>query len=172
MSDEFNFIAIKDLEKDLLFNVLIDEITSEKKIIDNMYISILPPVEDLYLIEFADFIPITRFRDMNILKYLKPLSRTFNAVYFLFNDIQMNRGRYQKYINGNLEEDFRGNDAIEKGLKYDLFIDETIIANHFKQYWNQLYKKGNLRLPEVYQLVKDTKVLNTPVLLDTEKFYG
>lgn len=172
MSEDFNFIAIKNLDSSLLLKVLIEEIAINKKTVDNIYVSILPPIDDLYLIEFADFIPITRFRDINIIKYLNPLAKSFEFVYFFFYDKQMNKGRYQKYFKGSLEEDFKGSDALERGLTNNLFMDKKFLSNHFKQYWDQFYKKGNMILPEVYQLVKDTKILEQAVLLKAADFYG
>lgn len=171
MNDIFDFIAVKKLQTELLFKILMAELSTFDEMYDNLYVSILPPIDDLYLIEFADFLPVTRYSDIHTERLIKPIARTFANVFYLYKNDQTKKSKYKKYNKGKMEEDHKTDKAFEKGLRFDLILEVEDIKSHVKKVWS-CELTGSDPKPLTYQLVKDRKVLDEPQELDYTKFYG
>ncbi|MEW5822315.1 MAG: hypothetical protein AB1782_19125 [Cyanobacteriota bacterium] len=171
MNDVFDFIAIKKLQVELLLKVLTGDLSLGGVSMDNLYVSILPPFDGLYLIEFADYLPVTRYGDVNALRYLQTIARSFNIVFYLYKNDQTLKSKYQKYIRGKLELEHKGEKALTKGLRFDLVIDDNELIEHVQKVWSNSYSDGDLK-PHVYQIVKDKKILEKPIEVEYTKFYA
>lgn len=170
MSNIFKFIAVKKINNELLLHAMIEALNKSDNLNKNLYISILPPLEGLYLVEFSDFIPVTRYRDIDIIEYVNYVARNFNVVYLFDKNAQMKKSRYQKYLKGKLETEYKGENAFEKGLKFDLLLDFDYFAAHVQKIWAKKYSDQDER-PVVYQIVKDNKILDDPIKLSYTEFY-
>lgn len=171
MSLIFNFIAIKKLKSDLFLKTVTDSLIKQNIITENLYVSILPPVENLYLVEFADFLPASRYRDFDISIFLVPLSKSFNTVYLFDKNDQSLKSKFQKYTQGNLEREFKGEEALVKGLKFDLIMSYDHIMKHVNKVWFHDHSNKSDE-PIVYQLINDRLILNKPIVIDPKDFYG
>ena len=170
MDDIFEFIAVKKFQTNLLLRSIVSELNLSGCDNENLYISILPPVEGLYLIEFADYLPVTRYSDIDYFKFLLPVSRSFNVTCYLYKNEQTLKSMYKKYLKGKFEKEYKGENALEKGLKFDLILDADEIMAHVRKVWNNEYSENDKR-PVIYQLVKDRIILDPPVELNYADFY-
>lgn len=171
MSLIFNFIAIKKLKTDLFLKTIIDALSKHDYLGENLYVSLLPPVDGLYLVEFADFLPVPRYRDVDVSVFLVPLSRSFNTIYLLDKNEQALKSRYVKYTQGNLEREIKGEDALTKGLKYNLIMNYEQVIEHVEKIWASNYPE-DAPSPQVYQIIKDKLILEKPVEIEPKEFYG
>ena len=171
MNDIFDFIAVKKIEKESLLKDLSAFLSLKEGRKQNLFISILPPIDDLYLIEFADFLPVPRYRDVNAIDYLEPVIRTFSKVFFFYKNDQVLQSKYKKYFNGKIESDQKGEKALEKALKFDLILEFNDLQAHVNKIWDNDYCENDLK-PDVYQLIDNNVVLKTPVKIDYMSFYG
>lgn len=162
---------IREVEPEELLSK-IKLILSNKNIeLSNLYLSILPPIEDIYLIEFSDFIPLSRYRDVDAIDFLIDFHKTFHYVYYVYKNNQNKVEKYQKYYKGRLEREFKGKDAIDKALKYDLIMFKEDFFNHIDKAWNCNYKDEEPK-PLTLQFIKDTVFYNNPLTITPISFYG
>lgn len=171
MNDIFDFIVIKNIQVSLLLRTLVAHLKQVDTCGENLYVSILPPVEKYSLLEFADFIPATRYRDVKSFDFVKPLSESFNKTFYFHKNPQSSKSKYQKYINGNLEQEYKKEEALEKGMKYDLILDYDQVMEHILKIWSKEPLKKEEH-PLVFQIVKDKVLLEEPVELEYVEFYG
>lgn len=171
MNDIFDFIIIKNVQINLLLRTLVAHLKETGSFGENFYVSILPPLEKYSLLEFADFLPVSRYRDVKAIDYVKPLSKSFNKTFYVHKNPQFIKSKYQKYINGKLELEYKKEEALEKGMKYDLILEYDQVLNHILKVWSKqpLEKEEQ---PQVFQIVKDKVLLESPVELDYVEFYG
>jgi hypothetical protein len=171
MNSNLNFIGIRKLKLDLLLNIIKDTLDKSSQLKENLYMSILPPIEDLTLIEMTDFIPVTRYTDIDIANYLVAAARTFNHVYYLEKNEQTGLSKYQKFLKGKPVTQYKGEDALEKGIKFDLIINYKQFEKHIQKAWKQQYAVDEPK-PVVYQLIRNGRPLETPILVDYTDYYG
>jgi hypothetical protein len=170
MNESLNFIGIKKLRLELFLNTLKDTLARDRNLNENLYLSILPPVEEISFVEIADFLPLTRYKDISIEKFLLPVTRSFNVVYYLDRNVQTNTSKYQKYMKSTLEREYKGAGALEKGIKFDLIMNLSDIESHMKRARTLSYSE-NEEKPRVFQIVKDKELLDPPLELDYKTFY-
>lgn len=167
----FNFVAVKCIQIDLLLKTLTDYLSKEAALNENLYVSILPTIDSLSLIEFADFIPVARYRDIDAGEFVQALSRSFNTVYLFEKNEQSQKSKYRKFIKGELEKEYKGSDALEKGLKYDLVLDYNEFVKHVRTVWEQ-NSDPQKKQPVVYQIIKNGQLMKKPVELNPIEYYG
>jgi hypothetical protein len=171
MSDSLKVIGIKNLKEETFLRLFCRELSVTKGLSENLYISILPPVEDWYFVEFADFIPVSRYNDLDLFNYLSIITKDFKKVCLLEKKDKNIKSVYQKYINGSMETDYTGEGAVEKGVKFDLILDYSDIIVFMKKIRFGKLQENDLK-PSVYQLINENKLLDIPEKLDYKEFYG
>ncbi|MGD9579943.1 MAG: hypothetical protein AB7V50_01090 [Vampirovibrionia bacterium] len=171
MNDIFDFIVVKNLQIELFTRSLVDYLSGKETLGDNLYVSILPSFDNYYFIEFADFLPVSRYRDVKTFEFVDPLVKTFSKVFYFYKNSQLTKSIYKKYLHGSLEQDYKKEEAFEKGLKYDLIIDPEEVMAFVSKVWSGKLDI-NAKEPIIFQLVRDGVILETPVRLEYQDFYG
>lgn len=171
MLEILDFICVKNLKTELLLKTLLHDLSSKNNLPGDLYVSILPAVEGFSFIEFADFLPVTRYRDICAKDYLKPIQRTFNSVFYLFKDTRLKHETYQKFLRATQEREYKGEGAIEKGFKFDMIMDKDLLYNHIQKIWSRDCVDMKIK-PLVFQLVKDKALLEEPLMVSYLDFYG
>lgn len=171
MIDIFDFICVKNLKRDLLIKTLLYDLSSKTSLPANLFVSMLPPIERFTFIEFADFLPVPRYRDISSKDFLLPINRTFHTVFYLYKDKRLNQEVYLKFLHGTQEREYKGEGALEKGLKFDMIMDKNLIFNHIQKIWT-LNPTNIEEKPFLCQLIKDRQVIEEPLICNYVDFYG
>lgn len=167
----YNFLMVREVEPEELLSKITLILASKKLELSNLYLSILPPIEDMYFMEFSDFVPISRYRDIDAIDFLIDFHKVFKCVYYILKNNQNKTARYQKYRNSKLEREFKGPDSLEKALKYDLIMLKDEFFNHVDKAWNLKYTAAEPK-PLVVQFIKDSVFLRDPIIIEPIDFYG